>query len=73
MHHESVALLTQWKSLFGGSRNGVIGKGPWFRRYLRSCRPVDVPVGSFFYVDKGLILTSLSIVTNNAASLVLAK
>lgn len=44
----------------------------WFGKFLRSCRPANVPVGSFFYVDGGLFLTVLSIITNASASLILA-
>ena len=46
---------------------------PWFPRYLRSCRIVYVPVGSFFYIDRGLVLTVLSIITNGATSLILGN
>ena len=44
----------------------------WGKAFHRSCRPIAVPVGTFFFVDKGLTLTVLSIVVNNSASLVLA-
>ena len=43
----------------------------WGRKFLRSCRPINIPVGSFFYVDRPLILTVLSIVINSSASLIL--
>ena len=44
----------------------------WGRMFLKSCRPVGIPVGSFFYVDRGFMLTVLSIVVYNSASLILA-
>ena len=44
----------------------------WEKMFLRSCRPVGVPVGTFFYVDRGFMLTVLSIVLNNSATLILA-
>ena len=44
----------------------------WGRIFLRSCRPIGIPVGSFFYVDRGFMLTVLSIVINNSATLILA-
>ena len=44
----------------------------WGRIFLKSCRPVRLPFGGFFYVDRGLALTALSIVIENSASLILA-
>ena len=44
----------------------------WGRMFLRSCKPVGIPVGSFFYVDRGFMFTVLSIVINNSATLILA-
>ena len=42
----------------------------WFRRYFHAYRPPRIAMGSFFYVDKGLTLTSLSLILNNTASMV---
>lgn len=44
----------------------------WGRAFHKSCGLISVPVGSFFFVDNGLILTVLSIVVDNSASLILA-
>ena len=45
----------------------------WFPRFLKSCRIVYVPVGSFFYIDRGLVLTVLSMMTNGAMTLILGN
>ena len=45
----------------------------WFPRYLKSCRIVYVPIGSFFYMDRGLVLTVLSMMTNGATTLILGN
>ena len=45
----------------------------WFPRFLKSCRIVYVPVGSFFYIDRGLVLTVLSIMLNAATTLILGN
>ena len=71
VHEQSLALLGDWTRKCGVRRNNDEAQG--FRRFLRSCRTVNVPVGSLFHVDRGLILTSLSIITNTSASLVLGK
>lgn len=55
-----------WESWQRESRSSA-----WFRRYCRSYRPPRVVVGSFFYADKSLTLTILSIVLNYTASMAL--
>ena len=67
VHHTSADVLLEWRRVHRR-------KLPlWFPRFLRSCRHVSIPVGSFFYIDRGLVLTILSIVTNASASLILAN
>ena len=60
---ESRATWESWK------REGR--SSPWFRRYCRAYRPPSVTMGAFFYADKSLTLTNLSIVLNNTASMIL--
>ena len=69
VHEQSLAVLREWTRKCGVRRN--IDEAQWFRRFLRSFRTVNVPVGGLFFVDRGLMLTSLSIITNTSASLVL--
>ena len=71
VHEQSAALLSDWARKCGKQRNGR--EAGWFRRFLRSCKEVHVPIGSYFYVDRNLMLTSLSIIMNTSASLVLSK
>lgn len=65
VHHTSTDLLEEWKRV---SRRKV---PLWFPRSLKSCRHLHVPVGSFFYVDRGLVLTVLSIMLNTSASVII--
>ena len=67
VHDMSANVLLRWRR---------VGKGHvplWFPRFLKSCKNVSVPVGNFFYIDRGLVLTILSVVTDSSASLILAK
>ena len=45
-------------------------KSKWFVRYLRSCRPLRIRFGSFFYADWGLLLTVVSTILTETANLV---
>ena len=65
VHQTSSDVLEEWRKV---SRRDV---PVWFPRFLKSCPCLSIPVGSFFYVDRGLILTFLSITLNNSASLIL--
>ena len=67
VHDNSANLLLRWKRMSSGHVPF------WFPKFLKSCRHVCVPVGSFFYIDRGLALTIFSIVTNASASLILAN
>ena len=72
--------LKQLAGVYEASMNVL---GSWERRrefvhklgqkFLKSCRPISIPVGSFFFVDRQLILTVLSIIINSAATLILTK
>ena len=66
VYETSRDVLLRWKQI--DSRGG-----PWFRRFLKSCRVVSIPVGSFFCVDRSLILTTISIILNTCASLILTN
>ena len=63
MFEESRATLESWK------REGR--RSPWLRRYCRAYRPPRVNIGSFFYADKSLTLTILSIMLDYTASMAL--
>ena len=60
-------VLKKWRNV--GRKNVPV----WFPRFLRSCRNVYVPVGTFFYIDRALVLTVLSIITDASSSLILAN
>ena len=66
VYHVSTDVLDEWRRV---NRSQV---PLWFNRFLRSCKFLCVPVGSFFYVDRGLVLTIMSIILDNAANLILA-
>ena len=42
------------------------------RKFLRSTRPIRVLIGDYFYVDGTMMLTLLSIITQNTFTLLLA-
>ena len=43
----------------------------WFTKFRRSAMPLAITMGSFYFVDRALLLTILDIITNNTANLVL--
>ena len=67
VYHTSSEALREWKR---ADRRNVPA---WFPKFLKSCKFLCIPVGSFFYVDKILVLTVLSIILNTSASLILTK
>ena len=46
-------------------------KSKWFAKYSRSCRPLRIRFGRFFYADKTLLLTVVSTILTETANLVL--
>ena len=46
-------------------------KSKWFAKYGRSCRPLRIRFGRFFYADKTLLLTVVFTVLTETAKLVL--
>ena len=46
-------------------------KHKWFAKFRRSCRPLRIKFGSFFYADKGLGLTAVATIVSHTANLVL--
>ena len=53
-------------------QQGHIGNVPlWFRKFLSSCRPFNVRIGNFFFVDRGLIITVMSTIIDNTVTLLL--
>ena len=67
VYETSRGILTAWKSSHKFESNR------WFRKFMRSCRPNFVPLGTFFYVDGKFVLTVVGIIINGAASLILAN
>ena len=45
----------------------------WFRRFLRSCKPLKVSVGGLYYVDKGMPLTLAGIILESTVNLLIAE
>ena len=72
VHSMSSAAVDSWK--FGMITGNGIGNGRslWFNKFVRSVRPLRVHVGSFFYVDKYLLLTIMSIILEQTANLILS-
>ena len=66
VYEASTQLIQEWRRVPRGQNP------PWFGRFLKSCKPMGVPVGTFFYVDRGLCMTSLYMVANTASTLILA-
>ncbi|CAG7822645.1 unnamed protein product, partial [Allacma fusca] len=54
------------------SWNGMDGGAVWFKKYLKSLQPIRVYIGSFFYADRGIKLTILSILLDQTSSLLLS-
>ena len=67
VNETSTGLLMDWR------RSEATKKPVWLPRFLRSCRPINIPLGSFFYVDRGFVLTFACTVVDAAASLILAE
>ena len=67
VHETSKSIMEAW------SRSEHVQRSIWFRKFLRSCKPIRIPVGSLFYIDRGLVLTVMSIMVQSAASLILAE
>ena len=45
----------------------------WFRRFLRSCKPLKVTVGGLYYVDRGMPLTLAAIILESTVNLLIAE
>ena len=45
----------------------------WITRFLKSTPPIRVLVGSYFYADKELVLTSLGIIAENSVTLLVSR
>ena len=53
--------------------NRAKGSSAWFPRFLKSTRPLKVLLGSYFYADKKLVLTSLGIIADNSVTLLVSR
>ncbi|CAG7730780.1 unnamed protein product [Allacma fusca] len=60
----SSEILQSWKGMDGGAM--------WFKKYLKSLQSIRVYIGSFFYADREIKLTILSILLNQTSSLLLS-
>ncbi|CAG7821480.1 unnamed protein product [Allacma fusca] len=60
----SSEIIQSWKGMDGGAM--------WFKKYLKSLQPIRVYIGSFFYADRGIKLTILSILLDQTSSLLLS-
>ena len=45
----------------------------WFKRSLQSCQPLKMQIGSFYYVDRGMVPTLFSIIVQSTVSLLLSS
>ena len=66
LHEES-------KSLLGAAGNVSRKNGRWMRRFLASCKPITVTHGSWFFVDRGLVLTIWSTIVSSAINLLVTE
>ena len=62
VYDESEECLKYWKK--------AECKGTWFAKYRRSCRPLRIRFGNYFYADRGLTLTVLTTIVRETVSLV---
>ena len=65
-------------SVFDSSRAVIVewcrcGGHAWFARFLRSTPLLRVFLGSYFYADTQLVLTSLSIIAQNSVTLLVSR
>ena len=65
VYHTSSDVLHEWRRVNRGDLP------LWFPRFWKSCTFLYIPVGRFFYVDRGLVLTVLAIMLDNSASVIL--
>ena len=66
VHETCVSSMEAW------SRSKHVERNIWFRKFLRSCKPVRIPLSSFFYIDRGFVLTVMSIMIDSTANLIIA-
>ena len=45
----------------------------WMSRFLKSTPPIRVLIGTYFYADKALVLTSLGIIAENSVTLLVSR
>ena len=65
IHTYSVGLLTHALPPFS--------RAPWFSRVCLAYRPLRANVGALYYADKTLVLTIITTILSNTATLVLAE
>ena len=62
VHYDSIAVLQRWK-------NSGRWRPTWFKKFLRSCKPLKINNGRLFYVDRKLLLTLAAIVVDKTTSM----
>ena len=50
-----------------------MNRDPWFRRFMRSCKPLKVDVAGLYYVDRGMPLTLAAIILESTVNLLIAE
>ena len=66
LHSLSEESIRSWKIGMGKTTS------TWFAKFQRSCQPLRINIGNFCYADRTLILTIISIIINNATSLIIS-
>ena len=57
-------MLPVWKEL---------GKDPWFRRFLRSCKNIQIEVAGMYHVDRKMCLTLAAMIVESTVSILIAQ
>ena len=57
-------MLPAWKGL---------GRDPWFRRFLKSCKLLKIEVAGMYHVDREMCLSLAGIIVDGTVSTLIAK
>jgi len=63
LHEESTGLLFTWAKS---------SSAPYFVKFRKASKSIRVPIGKFFYFDRSLVLTTMSVILDNFVNLVVA-
>ena len=64
IYERSVGTLESW------NRAKAI---PWFRRFMKSTKPIAVDIGHFYHADRPMIVTMLCIIFENTFNLLMTS